>query len=66
MKKTEVPGISNDCSMDNVNSKISFGVPQVVQDAKSKQAKNTVEKNTGKKRRSSSDKGSYPLHITFF
>jgi signal recognition particle subunit SEC65 len=66
MEETEVLGISNDGSMDNVNSKISFRVPQVVQGAKSKRAKNAVEKNTGKKRRSSSNKGSYPLHITSF
>jgi hypothetical protein len=38
----------------------------VVQGAKSKRAKNAVEKNTGKKRKSSFDKGSYPPHIISF
>jgi hypothetical protein len=66
MEENEFPVISNDCNIDTVNSKISFRVPPVVQGAKSKQAKNAIEKNTGKKRKSSFDKGSYPPHIISF
>jgi signal recognition particle subunit SEC65 len=66
MEETKFPVISNDCNIDTVNSKISFRVPPVMQGAKSKRAKNAVEKNTGKKRKSSFDKGSYPPHIISF
>jgi signal recognition particle subunit SEC65 len=61
MEETDFPVISNDCSIDTVNSKISFRVPEVVKGSKNKRAKNAVEKNTGKKRKSSSDKDTYPL-----
>jgi signal recognition particle subunit SEC65 len=61
MEETDFSVISNDCSIDTVNSKISFRVPEVVKGSKNKRAKNAVEKNTGKKRKSSSDKGTYPL-----
>jgi hypothetical protein len=61
MEETDFSVISNDCSIDTVNSKISFRVPEVVKGSKNKRAKNAVEKNTGKKRKSSSDKDTYPL-----
>jgi hypothetical protein len=37
--------------MDVVNNNVSFRVPQVVKDVKSKRAKNIVEKKTRKKRK---------------
>jgi hypothetical protein len=45
--------------MDVVNKKVSFRVPQVVKDAKSKRAKNIVEKKTRKKKKSCHEKGTH-------
>jgi signal recognition particle subunit SEC65 len=66
MEETEFPVIPNDRNIQTVNSKISFRVPQVVKGAKSKRSKNAVEKNTRKKRKCSSNNGSYSPHITSF
>jgi hypothetical protein len=66
MEETEFPVIPNDRNIQTVNSKISFRVPQVVKGAKSKRSKNAVEKNTRKKRKGSSNNGSYSPHITSF
>ena len=66
MEETEFPVIPNDRNIQTVNSKISFRVPQVVKGAKSKRAKNAVEKNTRKKRKGSSNNGSYSPHIASF
>jgi signal recognition particle subunit SEC65 len=49
MPENDPPVDSNDCCLDRVNSAISFRVPQVVKGAKSKRAKNVVEKKSRKK-----------------
>jgi hypothetical protein len=57
LRENDVPVVSNEPVVDIVNSTISFRVPEVVKDAKSKRAKNCVEKNTRKKKKSSHEKG---------
>jgi hypothetical protein len=44
---------------DVVNNNVSFRVPQVMKGAKSKRAKNIVEKKTKKKKKSYHEKGTY-------
>jgi uncharacterized protein YabN with tetrapyrrole methylase and pyrophosphatase domain len=45
--------------MDIVNNNVIFRVPQVVKGAKSKQAKNIVEKKTRNKKKSCHQKGTH-------
>jgi hypothetical protein len=45
-----------------VNRTISFRVPQVVKCAKSKRAKNVLEKKTTKRKKKSQEKGNLLLH----
>jgi hypothetical protein len=52
--------------MDIVNNKISFRVPHVVKGAKSKRAKNVVEKKTRKKNKGSHEKGRHCCLYCFF
>jgi hypothetical protein len=50
--------------LDRVNNAISFRVPHVVKGAKSKRAKNVVEKQSRKK--GSQEKGTYDIHYSMF
>lgn len=45
--EVEVPLVSDECGTGTGNGTISFRVPQAVKGAKSKRAKNVVEKNAG-------------------
>jgi hypothetical protein len=57
----------NDHVIGTETSAISFRVPHVVKGPKSKLAKNVVEKNTRKKKKSREEKGtSLFLHVLFF
>jgi hypothetical protein len=68
MRENEVSFIGlNDHVIGTENSAISFRVPHVVKGSKSKRAKNVVEKNTRKKKKSRQEKGTgLFLHILFF
>jgi hypothetical protein len=48
--ENEGPLVSNDCGIDTVRGTISYST-SVVKGAKSKQAKNIIEKKTGKKKK---------------
>jgi hypothetical protein len=50
MRENDVPLVSNEPPIDMANSTISFKVPEVVKDAKTKRTKNVVEKVSRKKR----------------
>jgi hypothetical protein len=56
--------VSIDPSMDVVNNNVSFRVPQVVKDVKSKRAKNIVEKKTRKREKLSWERYSL-MHVLF-
>jgi hypothetical protein len=58
IQDTDVLVVSNDSAgIDRVNSAISFRVPQIVKGAKTKRARNVVEKKTKKKNKSSQERG---------
>jgi hypothetical protein len=59
MRENEGNVVSIYPGMDVVNKKVSFRVPQVVKGAKSKRAKNIVEKKTRKKKKSCHEKGTH-------
>jgi signal recognition particle subunit SEC65 len=56
MRENDVPLVSNEPPIDMANSTISFKVPQVVKDTKTKRAKNVVEKVSRKKEKCSKGK----------
>jgi hypothetical protein len=56
MRENEGYVVSIEPAMDIVNNNITFRVPQVVKGAKSKRAKNIVEKKTKKKKKSCHEK----------
>jgi hypothetical protein len=65
MRENEVSFIGlNDHVIGTKNSAISFRVPHTVKGPKSKRAKNVVEKNTRKKKKSHQDTGLF-LHVLF-
>jgi hypothetical protein len=68
MRENEVSFIGlNDHVIGTENSAISFRVPHVVKGPKIKRAKNVVEKNTRKKKKSHQEKGTgLFLHVLFF
>jgi hypothetical protein len=68
MRENEVSFISlNDHVIGTENSAISFRVPHVAKGPKSKRAKNVVEKNTRKKKKSHQEKGpGLFLYVLFF
>jgi hypothetical protein len=60
IRDTDVLVVSNDpAAIDRLNSAISFRVPQTVKGAKTKRARNVVEKKTKKKNKSSQEQGTH-------
>jgi branched-subunit amino acid aminotransferase/4-amino-4-deoxychorismate lyase len=62
VQENNVPIVSTDVAVGTVNRTISFRVPQVVKGAKSKRAKNVLEKKTTKRKKKSQEKGNLLLH----
>jgi hypothetical protein len=55
----DIPMVLNDSNVDIIKSAISFRVPRVIKGAKSKRAKNIVEKKAWKKKKFSQEKGTH-------